>query len=803
MQPQGTLFSKDFIDFGPMSKYYSCGPACRLLGYILCFCYLGDAQLAFAQDVRGTVRDSEGYGLAGVHVAIPSLERGVVTDAYGRYEVENLAAGDYTILFSYIGYQTESKLVRIVSQDISLNVVLVPDILQAEEVLIEEEKVDELTRDVRSVSVLDPEDLIEVRGQTLGETLKELPGVTVSQTGPSISKPVVRGLHSQRVLVLNAGVSQEGQQWGGEHAPEIDPFAPIRIQVIKGVSGVEYGVGAIGGVIRLDPLDLPYIPGAGVGGAFSLNGFSNNLQGAGSLYLEGAARSVPGLGWRIQSSYRKAGDAQTPDYIIRNSAFQEFNGSASLGLRRDRLNLVALYSRFSTELGIYSGSHIGNIDDLLRAIERDEPAFIGEFGYDIGPPKQEIAHNLISIHGDYRLASGSWLEAQYGFQINKRQEFDTHSRTSDETVAEEVAAFDLELVSNTLELKFHHKPVGRLFGSVGINGKNQLNKNGATGFLVPNFRALSGGVFARESWVKDGLTFEAGVRFDYKWVQAWPRENGSRGAYVKRVTDYASLSGVLGSIWQFSPQWSIGVNLGSGWRPPGVNELYNFGVHHGTAQFEIGNPDLERERSIGLDATLRHSSNRTRVEISAYNNLFNGFIFLFPEPEPRVTIRGTFPSFRYKQADALLRGFEASLEHDLIAWLMMQVQVSMVHADNLDEDEPLINMPSDRASIKTRFNLPAGDRIQNTHIDFEGVFVRKQTRVPAGADYMDPPDGYVLFNAGISTSFMLTYSPLVLSLELHNVLNAAYRDYLSRFRYFIDDPGRSLILRIQVPLGKQ
>ncbi len=756
---------------------------------------------AHAQSVEGTVRDAEGRGLPGVHVALPQLERGVITNEAGRYTVEGLPAGEHIFTYSYLGFETESITIRVDDVPVVRDVVLTTDVLENDEVIIAEDRATALTRNQRAVSTLDPEELMELRGQTLGETLESLAGVTALQTGPSISKPVVRGLHSQRVVVLNAGVSHEGQQWGGDHAPEIDPFAPVKIQVIKGVAGVEYGIGAIGGVIRLDPLDLPYLPGQTVSGFLSTNGFTNNMQGAGSVYLEGVARGVRGLGWRVQSSYRKAGDSHTPDYVINNSAFKEFNGSASVGLRRDRVNMVAMYSRFSTELGIFSGAHIGNNNDLLRAIERGRPSFEAEFGYDIRPPKQRVTHNLVSLHGDYRLDSGSWFEAQYGFQVNDRQEFDAHSRSSD-SLATERAAFDLTLVTNTLELKFHHKPVNGFFGVIGISGMNQLNKNAASGFLIPNFRAFSGGLFARETWVKDNLTVEAGARFDYRWIRAWPREFGSRGDFVKRISDYASLSGVIGTIWQFSPNWSLGANLGTGWRPPGVNELYNFGVHHGTAQFEKGNDALGPERSVGLDATLRHESERTRLELSAYNNRFDGFIFLFPEEMPRVTIRGAFPSFLYQQADARLRGFDSSLEHDLFSWLTLEATLAAVRGDNLDTDGPLINMPADRASLNATFNLPQSKRMHDTHIDLEGVFVQKQDRIPEGADYAPPPDAYALFNFGFSTTFMMR-APVRFSLELHNAFNTSYRDYLSRFRYFIDDPGRSLILRLQVPLGKQ
>lgn len=776
-------------------------PYCKtpiFLSSLLCVWCLLLSTSAVAQKISGTVRDPLGGPLPGVHVYVETLDRGVVTNSNGFYELTEIEGGEHIIRFSFIGFREHQEAIQFGANSIVRNVVLTPVVIESDEVLIEEEQADVLTRDARAIAVLEGADLAAVRGQTLGETLEELPGVTALQTGPSIAKPVVRGLHSQRVLVLNAGVSQEGQQWGGEHAPEIDPFAPVRIQVIKGVSGVEYGVGAIGGVIRLDPLELPYLPGDGVKGDLSLNGFSNNMQGAGALYLESAVRSVPGLGWRVQSSYRKAGDAHTPDYVIRNSAFEEFNGSVSVGMQREHLNLVALYSRFSTELGIYSGAHFGNLNDLLRAIGRDQPLFIGEFGYDIAPPKQRITHDLISVHGDFHLDSGSWLELQYGFQVNQRQEFDAHGRDDNQL---NDPAFDLALISNSAELKFHHKPVGNFFGVAGISGMTQLNRNDASGFIIPNFRSYSTGVFARESWVQDELTLEAGARLDYHWVRAWPRELGSRGDFVQRVSDYASVSGVLGGIWQFAPTWSVGMNLGTGWRPPSVNELYNFGVHHGTAQFEIGNASLGRERSLGIDATLRHDSERSRLELSVYNNSFDGFIYLFPEAEPRVTIRGTFPTFSYQQADAVLRGFETSFEHDVTSWLSLGTQFSLVRGDNLDTDQPLINMPSDRLSAEATFKLPSAKRIKDTEINLEGVFVSKQTRVPENVDYAPPPDGYTLFNAGVSSTLAVSGTNVRLNLELHNVLDTAYRDYLSRFRYFIDDPGRSLILRVNIPLG--
>ena len=760
-----------------------------------------------AQSIRGTVFGEDGDGLPGVNIVLtpsdgnmdPLFEQGTATDIHGRFEFLGILEGDYLVRFSFIGYRSEELRLRITGDIDSVDVRLRPDIIQSEEIIVTRNRATDLTVDARSISILEAEDLAEVRGQTLGETLEDLPGLRALKTGPSISKPVVRGLHSQRVLVLNAGVSLEGQQWGGEHAPEIDPFAPVRIEVVKGVAGVEYGVGAIGGVIRIEPLELPYIPGQGVSGQLSINGFSNNLQGAGAIYLEGASNKMPGLGWRVQTSVRKAGDTHAPDYIIGNSAFKEFNGSASLGIHRERYHVFGMYSRFGTELGIFTGAHIGNLNDLLRAIERGEPSIEGNFGYDIGLPKQVITHDLATIQGDFHLLAGHTIEARYGVQRNHRQEFDAHGRGDDDDLNR--PAFDLSLISHSLEVKFQHNPTEHFVGAIGVSGLNQLNKNDASGFLIPNFRALTGGIFMRETWIKRNLTLEAGVRYDYRWVRAWPRENGSRGDFVKRITNYSSLSGVLGGIWQFAPTWSLGANLGTSWRPPSVNELYNFGVHHGTAQFEIGDPDLESERSIGLDVTLRHQSASSRLEFSVYNTSFDSFIFQLPDLTPRITIRGTFPTFRYVQAGAVLRGFDFSYEHDPAEFLTLGIQASVVRGENKDTNEPLINMPSDRVIPRMTFHLHESGSLQKADIYMEGVLVARQTRVPENVDYAEPPDGYALINAGVATTFVMNQTPISVNLEVQNALNTSYRDYLSRFRYFIDDPGRSLVLRVQVPIN--
>jgi iron complex outermembrane receptor protein len=745
----------------------------------------------------GKVIDREtGSPLAGASVIIVELNHADVTDAKGAFSFVRIKAGQYTIICQIIGYEELKATIALSDKNLKQDFYLKPSPIEMPEVTVTGEKNKaELTESSQALVVLTPRELDKHRGQTLGETLKEIPGVTVLQTGPSISKPVIRGLHSQRVLVLNAGVSQEGQQWGGEHAPEIDPFAPARVEVLKGAAGVQYGSGAIGGVIRVEPRGLREI--RGLGGQLTLNAFSNNLQGAGSFLLENNLARFPGLAWRIQGSLRKAGDAKTPDYRLRNSAFDERDWSTALGYHRDRGGVELYYSHFGTDLGIFRGAHIGSVTDLLRAIERGRPSIENDFSYEVKPPKQDISHNLLSVRSKYEFPKIGRLEMQYGWQQNHRQEFDAHKPFSSEPPT--TPSFDLTLTTYTADLTFQHNPINNFFGKIGISGMRQGNVQKGTVFLIPNFRAYSGGIFLIENWVEGAWTLDVGARYDYRWVKVFKLVNEKVGETIFR---YSNASGVVGLIYQFAPTWSIGANVGTAWRPPSLNELYSNGVHHGTAQFEIGDLNLNSERSFNVDATLRHIGESSRAEISVYNNYMRDFIFLFPDPQPTLTIRGAFPTFRYTQADARLRGVDGSFEFQLTEFLKLGVSASIVRGQNLDTDEPLIQMPADRMRVLAHFHLPDFGRLTDSYLELAGSFVKRQDRFPQNADYADPPPGYSLFDLDYSAQFRLRAQPLRLNVSVQNLFNKAYRDYLSRFRYFVDDPGRNVVARLQIPFGQ-
>ena len=753
--------------------------------------------------LSGSVVDAaSGEPLPGAAVRV--LGRGAAADADGRFRLAGLPADTATAVVTFVGFEPLRQWVDLRSGAATLDARLVADEAALGEVEVTADAAQQaLGRDVRPVQVLEGRELDEARGQTLAETLEGLNGVTTLSTGPTIGKPVVRGLHSDRVVILEDGVRQEGQQWGGEHAPEIDPFSAGRIEVVKGAAGVEYGAGAIGGVVKLDARDLPTEPG--VGGQLSLQAFSNSGQGAGSLLLEDAPQALPGFAWRLQGSLRRAGDARSPDFVLRNSAFREASGHLTLGYKRGPLELDAHLRRYDTELGIYRGSHFGNARNLDAIIERGgpDPDWNYRFSYAIDAPKQTVTHDVASVHGHTTFGDGHHVDAQYAVQNNRRREFDAHRPYGDSLAALGTRpSFDLSLLTQSVDLKVEPNVSDRARLAIGVQARTQLNENGESGTLVPNFRAYDGGLFAHGSYAATGrLTVDAGVRLDARTMTAYPFDFSTRKA-VADTRSFVGGAAAVGALYALTRQWSLAANLGSAWRPPNVSELYSFGVHHGTAQFEIGDPDLGTERSLDLSATVRHESDWASAEVSGYVNHIADYIYALEQPRPTVTIRGTFPTFETTHADARLAGVDATVELRPTRWLDLGAQASLLRADNLDLGGPLYGVPSNRVGAHARATAGRLLGLGEAFAEVDVRHVARQDRVQPGAYLAAPyPPAYTLTGLRLGGTVDWGAAPVRVQLGIDNLFDVRYRDALSRFRYFVDEPGRNVTLRVSVPIG--
>ncbi len=745
--------------------------------------------------LHGELRDSaSGAALRGAAIVITGpISRRSQTDASGHFEFAQLPSGPYILRVRLIGFAPLERVVNVTNGDATVRLTLRSATISLDSVVVTTDALADPLSRVAATSTVDAAELSATRGQTLGETIKLLPGVSVVQFGPSIAKPVIRGLNSQRVLVMNAGLRQEDQQWGTEHAPNIDSFDADRVIVVRGAATVLYGPDAIGGVVRVEHDPVP--DGGSAKGELSLNGFTNSRQGALSLGLQGGGLQLPRLGqtgYRLRFSSRVAGNGAAPDYSLSNTGFRELNGSATFGVHRPWGTSELMISHFSTELGVLRQAHVGNFDDLQRSLTAAPPD--SSFSYGIDRPNQRVQHTTLRVRSAFVLPRAGELEVVFGSQANHRREYDNHGPLR----VRGIAAFNLKLFTNSLDVRWNHGLQHGFVGTIGTSAMLQGNQTLGKAFLIPGFDLSQAAVYAQEAYSIGRLTLNAGARTDVFSQTTLPyADAGIRSeAGTRRWTGF---SGSLGSELRLTDALSASLRVARAWRPPTVNERYAQGVHHGTAQYELGRASLAPERSAGVEGVLRYSSERSMFEVAGYANNINGFIFLQPRA-PVLTIRGAFPAYNYDQTNARLSGIELSGMLAPSHWLRIQGTANAVRGTDRTNGGPLFDMPADRATIQVRV-LGSRPRLGRWYVALGSVLVQQQGGVPAGTVYQLPTAGYALasFDVG-SANIVIGGHQIDLGLSATNLLNARYRDYLSRYRLFVNDAGRDLILRLRIPM---
>lgn len=639
---------------------------------------------------------------------------------------------------------------------------------------------------------LSGKELDHARGLSLGEMLQKVPGVSVLQTGPTIFKPVVQGMYGQRVLIMNNGVRQEGQQWGSEHAPEIDPFVASRITVVKGASSVRYGSDAIGGVILVDP--RPLRKEAGWGGEVNLGAFSNNRAGVGSAILEYSPGKVSGLSGRIQGTYRRAGNSRTPDYYLKNTGLEEYNFSYALGYLKRKAGIELFYSQFNTELGIFSASHIGNLTDLQRAIESSVPLETSGFSYKIDRPYQQVSHELFKASSYLRTGSGNKLSVNYAFQYNDRKEYDKHKPLNDSLAELDQPELELHITTHTANLLYEHQLGKSLNGAFGVTGIAQGNVYLGR-FFIPNFKSYAGGIFLTEQWQRNRWMAEAGIRYDYKRLQVFYYE---KNVYQDPEFNFGNFSGSLGASYQAASHVKLRANIGTAFRPPHVSELFSNGLHHGAASVEVGNKNLRSERAYNFSLSANLQYTKLYAEVNAYYTRIQDYIYLAPVFPATLTIRGAFPTFQYTQIEADFAGVDAWLSDSLNKNFTVTSKGSVLYAYNNTANERLILTPPARIENGVLWHFRLGKKLVHPFMGLSNTIVFRKQSLPDSSDYAPAPEGYTLFNAQAGVSIPFGKRDLDITIACNNILNERYREYLDRFRYYSDAIGRNFSVRLKM-----
>ena len=726
---------------------------------------VSDSSARAAPQVSGTVTDSARAPVADARVTLIELRRSTTTGSEGRFAFSEVAPGQYRLSVSAIGFAPVVMPLVVASKDTSLTIELKPTVVELQALQVTASpNATTLLNSPQPVSALSSDELRNAQAPSLGETIQNLPGVRSLSTGTGIGKPVIRGLTSNRVLVIADGQRLETQQWGDEHSPNVETGDAERIEVIRGPASVLYGSDALGGVINVVPKELPDAIGRDgfVSGDVSTSYSTNNQQPDGTVALAGASG---GFGFRASLTGRTSDDIRTPAGALFNSGNRSAGGTGSLGYRAGWGSVNATYSHRDEKLEIHEDP-------------AEDPT---------ATPLQRIGEDRAKVGLTVPMGN-SRIEADAGFEHNRRREFEAADATD--------VALGLLSQTYTANVHFHHAPIGRWTGAVGVSGLyNTFDKFGEE-TLIPNSNAWSGGIYGFEQADYGQWNFSLGARYDYRQLNA--DADPVLGNPDEKRT-YNSVTGNAGVLYHLSEPMALVLNVGSGFRAPSSFDLFANGVHEGTVAFERGNSNLTNERSINTDFALRAQTVSVRAELGVFANYIQNFIY--SQPTTEIDPESGFQIFDVTQGDARLLGFEGAVEYHPTRFLHLQGTADYTNGTNTTAETPLPTMPPFRATYLVRLE---GDRIgalESPYVSVGGETNARQDRLdPSEEEFFSESgyrsEGYTLFNLGAGFSLPVGGNGLHVDLSLRNALDKKYANFLSRFKTYALDPGRNLTIRL-------
>lgn len=748
------------------------------------------AQMPCLNAIRGGVYSASGHNpLSFTAVRIQDQHIQVFCDEKGQFEICGLKPGSYKIVFRQLGYDSLVIQAETGGKKLLLHLEEKDRWLHAVDV---KGRHRHFESEVVENSALHGQELEQSRGLSLGELIRKIPGVTAIQSGPGVFKPSIQGMSAQRVAIVQNGVKLEGQQWGFDHAPETDPGLADEIVVVRGAQAVRFGSEAMGGTILLDPGDIENTgrPDIRLNSAF----FSNGRGFSQGIRLQQKHSGSHTLSWRFSGNGRKSGNFNTARYYLGNTALEEFSSSLLIRHEKGKVwknEITASY--FRSKPGIFSGAHISSPDGIRQAFSRPDSTYRYGFTYNIGRPFQNTGHFLSKVKSCRQWTENQESSLSLSYQRDVREEFDIIRRNG---LCPDCPQLYFELQNRQAEFLHHIRSEGKelTVGLVGMYQSNVVERR----ILIPNFRLWQAAVFASAGLFRGDWAWEAGFRLENRRQQIF--------RYVQEqleqpVFHFLYWMGNIGVRREFSHHWHARLNIQYSQRPPSVPELFSNGVHQGSASFEKGDEKLVPETVAGINASLHHESEHFDILWNLFLNYSDNYIYLSPVKDSIVlSIRGPYPFFQYRQTMVSMLGGDLNAIWKMTESWQMHIQGSLIRSHDLSAGTPLIYQQADRMQFNLRWRSRIyGEGKWQIGAETGPLMVARQSRAPE-TDFVEAPPAYILWGGRLSLNRSSGKLPLEASIEGQNLLNAAYRDYLNRFRYFAYDTGRNLIFRFSISI---
>jgi len=778
--------------------------------------------------LSGKITNTNGEGLIGVSLYFPDLKTGAITNIDGFYRIDNLPVKTLQIQVSMLGYRTLMEKINLTTTK-AKDFILNESITEINEVTVTgQTTASKISRTPTPMSVLNLTEMQHNTSTNIIDAISSQPGVSQITTGSGISKPVIRGLGYNRVVVVNDGIRQEGQQWGDEHGIEIDENDVYKVEIMKGPASLLFGSDAMAGVISF--ISAPILPQNTMRLTAMANYQTNNGLMAYSVDFAGHKKTFI---WDFRYSNKQAHDYQNSrDGYVFNSGFREDAVSALLGISNwwgySHLTLNSYHLTpgiVEGERDSLTGQFIkpilttnGIASDALLATQND---FVS---YQHKMPYQQVHHYKAVWNNNFFVGDGS-LNATIGYQQNRRQEF-----AEIETPNEYGLYFQL----HTLNYDFHYQ-IPEMKGynlTFGINGMYQNSLNKGSEFLVPEYNLFDVGGFLMAKKNFDKLDVSGGIRFDHRKQngvalylnaldeKATAEDPSATERFAAFSDKFNGISGSMGATYQINEIWNTKLNLSRGFRAPNISELGSNGVHEGSFRYEIGNTELKPENSLQIDYELGYNVEHISAKLNLFANNISNFIYSHKlnAINGGDSIQSDFPCFKFDSGNAQLLGGELYIDihpHPW-DWLHFENSFSYVHSVLLNQPDSthfLPFTPPTKWISNMRIDLRRnGNYLKNTYffVGLEHHF--KQKNIYYAFNTETVTDAYTLINGGIGTDVVLKKQTLFsLYLSGTNLADIAYQSHLSRLKYApknyatsetgVYNMGRNISLKLIVPVN--
>jgi len=723
---------------------------------ILMIHFYGFIDVASAQTtehLNGEVFDKQTrQPIPGATVFIEELERGTAADGDGRFEFRQMPPGAYTLTVRSVGFAITSLTIDHPADGL-IRIEMQPSVLRADDIIVTSSPIGKNIQ-YQPAQAFNAEMLQQKAAPSLGEMLDGTPGVATRSFGSAPARPVIRGFDGDRVLVM-----QNGERMGDlsgtavDHAVALDPLSMDRVEVIRGPASLLYGSSAIGGVVNMFSNDMPREWEKGIRGSIASHVATVNNMGAGLVRAQQGGSNFAATGRVI---YRNGGDLMTPEGRLPDTSINNFSYGSGLGYRSGAFETGLAISGMDYTYGLPEA-----IDDLNESIE-------------IRMNRTNI-QSISTLKMD-RFFDHAELRIHYSDYAHDEIEIE---RFQAGLIEEELEiSFDQQTISSSLVLR--HRPLGAMEGALGLSFNRSQIAVGGEEALTPDAEGyfLAGYIYEEIS-LSDVFTMKTGVRMEWKETFVKTNELFPDASAFEDRSDLI-FSGALGLNYAPSAQWTAGIQVARAYRTPTIEELYSFAPHAAAGSFDIGNPTLQNEFSIGTDAFVEYKTDRLQTQLSLFANRIDNFVDFTPTGE--IHEPSGLPFFEYVSKDAILYGFEFSTNVAFSDVLSGGVGFDYVRGrERSGELRNLTFMPPFRTHLQFMYDngtIWAGPRLR---------IVNRQEQV---APNEDPTPGYLLIGADAGYRFG---HGVTLSLRMDNLLNERYRDHLSRVENRdAPMPGRNL-----------